>query len=1599
MKHTNTTLRSLSLFLREKWHQCMLFLIFFLLVSEGFAQTFYSRIAGSADWNTAGTWSTVSLGGASCGCIPTGASNVIIGVGHTVTIATSTVNLGNLTVNGVLDLGTGGAIGNFTPITSSTGTVRVASNYNFPTSQVGGNWGALVVEYYGASNYTLLNTFGNAGTTYPATRINTTATITMPSGNVTIVRNLNIISGTVNSNTANTLTITDNLIISSGATLNAQGKNIIVNDGVSNGSFISGTLNITTSNVTFQKAVTVNNGGIIQDSDATGSNTFNGAVSVSTGGTLSNTANNETWNFNSTVSNSGTISVIAGSPTFNFAGDITNNGTIILVGGATTFNFTGNITNGAGATFDLARNNTVYNFIGGGTITITANAPMSFGSAFGGGGIDAGTTVTIADGSFPISFSGATVNISGILINNLQSNTLSVWNMLGTGTFINGTNAVFRSAGGGAPSVTNFTCTAPGNLVYYDSANNQTVASTTYHHLTFGNLATKTLGGDITVNGNLFVGGGTTLNTGGYVTTAQGDVTQNGTLSGNPKFILTGGNSNFTSASALTLQELTINKSAPNNTITFSQALTITNSLTLTSGRIVLGGTLNMGAFSVLLPTIPTSNSYIINNGFNFTRDLTLVGGVYYFPVGSMSGFKMIALDIPASIVIMRFDTTPSPIPPANAINTSGGMWTITSADANITFYSPCPNMGLNPTIYRNTSGWNPLTTNNLGNDVSVNSVTGLTSSTFMVYNLLQPPVAKTASSVTSNSFVANWMSVPGADSYDIEVSTTGSFTGTPTQTGITSLFINVSASPNTVYFYRVRAFVTVGSLTSAYSNVKMTSTYIGVGGGNTLDFNTNKRVEIPNDNTLNFTTPSSNFTLEAWIKINSIGTVMRIFSKRNASNQGYGLYVDTSGILRASLNSGTQPANGSVALPVGQWIHVAMNVSGTNISFYVNGMLSSATLASITSVTQPLSIGANFDNTQPFNGQIDEVRVWDVNVAQSDIRNFMCKKINTTHPNFADLVVYMPFDEGGTGIFTENEAPNATFDGTLINTPTRTLSTAPIGDLSANSYVGASITINDTTPFVDAFTLSNTTGAPTGYHIYKIEAQPNVTLPPTNYLGVYNNLYYGVFFVGGTNPRGNISYNYNTNPNIANGNALRFARRNDASAPAWLAYGGIINRQAKTVNRMRATAGEYILATRNAVMSNARNAGTGLALNSTQFGQIARPVKDDFTIEFWVRPNATGAGSTWRDSHRIISANSVVNNRDFGVGLLSTGALQFGIGSGSSDIAITSPALTMGQWYHVALTRGAAAKSMEMHINGTLVASNYSNSNTLSLDAFSTLNFGVNPFINATIDEIKFWDTVVSGNTIKDWMNLRANSNHPNFNNLVAYYRCDDATGIFAEDLANGQEATLSNASMWTTGTQPLGDGASVRLPATTGNGVTYTNYTAAGVSIILPATGPYPNGDLVVTRLDTAPESYPNVPGMSFISSYWVIRNYGTNLTFNNLTEIKFEVPAGNIISGLDNANPNNIKLYKRPDNAVGAGTWNFVQGATGFGSIKFGGPTVIEDLSQFVIGSTSSPLGVSWVNFEGQRTQDQEVICVGILLQKPTIWVLKSKEAKMV
>ncbi|CAM9915195.1 unnamed protein product, partial [Chrysoparadoxa australica] len=117
-----------------------------------------------------------------------------------------------------------------------------------------------------------------------------------------------------------------------------------------------------------------------------------------------------------------------------------------------------------------------------------------------------------------------------------------------------------------------------------------------------------------------------------------------------------------------------------------------------------------------------------------------------------------------------------------------------------------------------------------------------------------------------------------------------------------------------------------------------------------------------------------------------------------------------------------------------GEWNHWAFvkNATTGSMKIYLNGAL----WHSGTGKTKPIdieqfTIGHSATGTGIYNGKIDELTIWDAELDQTTIQDWMNKKITVSHPMYANLVAYYDFDEGiGTQVVDASpNAANGTFD------------------------------------------------------------------------------------------------------------------------------------------------------------------------------------------------------------------------------------------------------------------------------------------------------------------------------------------------------------------------------------------------------------------------------------------------------------------------------------------------------------------------------------------------------------------------------------------
>lgn len=348
-------------------------------------------------------------------------------------------------------------------------------------------------------------------------------------------------------------------------------------------------------------------------------------------------------------------------------------------------------------------------------------------------------------------------------------------------------------------------------------------------------------------------------------------------------------------------------------------------------------------------------------------------------------------------------------------------------------------------------------------------------------------------------------------------------------------------------------------------------------GSGKAFDFSSSY-ISVPNNAALS----PSFITIEAWIKADSWATNIWenvIVSKDGwlSGDQGYTLRAGANGSL--SFNIGTPGWREVTTGPVmvtGKWYHVAGTYDGTTMRIYVNGeeLNTFAYTGTISNGTYDLNIGRisyAVGGTRYFDGMIDEVRIWNSALPQSSLRDFMCKKLTASHPQYANLAGYWNFDDIGSIV---DQSPNG-LNGTIVGA-TQVNSGAPIGNESIHSY-GVSALMTLPWGGIDSVQVSSVNPIQT-IHLYSVTGAPT---NPVNVPGVTSDQthYYGVYVGQNAATSVDATYFYGSNPFVTAGNEqyLGLVGRTNGNAN-WTADGGLLTQATNRIDKNYTTTREIVL-------------------------------------------------------------------------------------------------------------------------------------------------------------------------------------------------------------------------------------------------------------------------------------------------------------------------------------------------------------------------------------------------------------------------------------
>lgn len=192
----------------------------------------------------------------------------------------------------------------------------------------------------------------------------------------------------------------------------------------------------------------------------------------------------------------------------------------------------------------------------------------------------------------------------------------------------------------------------------------------------------------------------------------------------------------------------------------------------------------------------------------------------------------------------------------------------------------------------------------------------------------------------------------------------------------------------------------------------------------------------------------SNTVTYSAWVKINSLQPDYSAIFMNDGTATGMNFKVSgSSNYLGCHWNgTGIWSSRSVDSIPMGKWTHVAVVITPTNVTYYVNGRASVATNSNtaynFNNNSQRIGRYQTWTSRNMDNALIDELCVYKRALSQSEIREMMHLTKNPTADT--NLVLYYQFNE--------SESNTVVYDKTYrklhgsINSTVKSTSTAAVG-------------------------------------------------------------------------------------------------------------------------------------------------------------------------------------------------------------------------------------------------------------------------------------------------------------------------------------------------------------------------------------------------------------------------------------------------------------------------------------------------------------------------------------------------------------------------
>ncbi len=288
----------------------------------------------------------------------------------------------------------------------------------------------------------------------------------------------------------------------------------------------------------------------------------------------------------------------------------------------------------------------------------------------------------------------------------------------------------------------------------------------------------------------------------------------------------------------------------------------------------------------------------------------------------------------------------------------------------------------------------------------------------------------------------------------------------------LTSLYTKNIVIEEPTSINQAPSFTTINPITTSENNTTVSTAIQAV---DTSVSNSAIHLNVADSQYIEISNPpiySDKMTMEAWINTTTTKDGNAILGWGNNRNEVDQLQFRTSGgYLGLWFNDGNGEGISYTdhAVNVGQWVHVAATKNGQTYKLYINGTLVLTQTVTSSPDVNTLHIGnvERYNTLQGyyFDGDINDIRVWNEELTQSEIKSNMNMELNG---NEDGLVAYYKFNgTNGTSItdYSFNGHDGTLVNGTLVDTSvSQNMNTTALIYGLENDYDGSFFDINSST-------------------------------------------------------------------------------------------------------------------------------------------------------------------------------------------------------------------------------------------------------------------------------------------------------------------------------------------------------------------------------------------------------------------------------------------------------------------------------------------------------------------------------------------------------